>query len=307
MPNNIGTLVAAAVRPVSDQDKYPSAHANELLGGHMQVDTLVAMNAIPVERRVLLMWCDVVETGKSYKLVGADVATAVWQEVVFGSNGTVADANDVVYTNPEDPSVANVEDALNKLLYTEIKCTSFSNDVNTVEKGVTISAVNLVWALSKTPKAQSMTLPSGDVPLTVADRTLLVNGVTYTSDTSFTLHYEDDRMQKTQSTGINFRHKRYYGVSDMENIDDAGIIGLSTNEFSTSKVLHASIDGLGKYLYFAFPASFGDVKFKVNGLQNTAWTVTTRDFVNASGWTESYNIYRSNTIQNGDDILIDTY
>lgn len=146
--------------------------------------------AIPKERRQLLMWCDVVETGKSYKLVGVDIDTAVWQEVVFGSNGSVEDANDVKYTNPTDPSIANVEDALNKLLYEEIKCTSFSNDIGTVEKGVTISAVNLVWALSKAPLTQNMLLPSGAVPLLVADRTLLVNGVTYTSDVSFTLNSE---------------------------------------------------------------------------------------------------------------------
>lgn len=54
-----------------------------------------------------------------------------------------------------------------------------------------------------------------------------------------------------------------------------------------------------QYMYFAYPTAWGDGIFIVNGLLNSAWTLTTRNFVNASGYTESYRIYRSDNLLTG--------
>lgn len=305
MANNTGTLVIAAVRPASDQDTYPVAFANEVKGGHHQVPLIADRDAITPDRRQIGMWCTVAEDGKTYKLE-AGIENINWQQVVFGSSGTVADAGDVIYTNPSDPSIANVEDAINKLMYKPINITGFSNDIGTVEIGTVISAVNLVWSLDQVPTEQSIDSPLGNTIMAVGDRALLVNGISLTTDFAFKLNVTDGKTPKSTTTTVAFRSKRYHGVSAMTDIDDTELLTL-TSEFSTSKVLHDSVDGGGMYLYFAFPESFGDVKFKVNGLQNTAWVKTTRGVTNAVGYIQNYNIYRSATVQNGTDILIDTY
>lgn len=56
---NIGTLVGAAVRPINDTMPIASAFAFEINGGHHQVATLAARNAIIVQRRQWGMLCSV--------------------------------------------------------------------------------------------------------------------------------------------------------------------------------------------------------------------------------------------------------
>jgi len=76
---NTGTLVIAPIRPYDSADTYPSAHANEIKGGHHQVLTIVERDAIPAARRLEGMFCFVKETGKDYRLE-ADLET--WAEVI---------------------------------------------------------------------------------------------------------------------------------------------------------------------------------------------------------------------------------
>ena len=59
----------------------------------------------------------------------------------------------------------------------------------------------------------------------------------------------------------------------------------------------------GQYVYFAYPSSFGVATFTVNGLLNTDWSLTTRAFVNASGYSEPFHIYRSNNLLTGTYVI----
>ena len=56
---NVGTLIGAAIRPIDDAMPIASAFSFEINGGHHQVATLVARNAIIVQRRQWGMLCTV--------------------------------------------------------------------------------------------------------------------------------------------------------------------------------------------------------------------------------------------------------
>ena len=56
---NVGTLVGAAIRPIDDTMPIASAFSFEINGGHHQVATLVARDAIIVQRRQWGMLCTV--------------------------------------------------------------------------------------------------------------------------------------------------------------------------------------------------------------------------------------------------------
>jgi hypothetical protein len=88
MSNNIGTLVTSPIRPHGIQDTFPSAHANELLGGHHQVTLLVERNAISLERRLIGMTCYVQEAAVTYQLIGGLLDTN-WEVFNTGSGGSV--------------------------------------------------------------------------------------------------------------------------------------------------------------------------------------------------------------------------
>lgn len=94
MPNNIGTLVAAPVRPAGEADTFPSAYANEIKGGLHAVETLVQRDVIPAERREDGMLCAVGETGTVYQLRGG-TDNAGWVSVLAKA-ADYADVGDYV-------------------------------------------------------------------------------------------------------------------------------------------------------------------------------------------------------------------
>ena len=128
------------------------------------------------------------------------------------------------------------------------------------------------------------------------------------------------------SVTVVYSNKRYWGRVDLTSvgnpdltsnpslaasvtpiITDGLILALngagvgSGNEFASNRnKSYNGIDGAGQYLIFAFPSSFGTPTFTVNGLPNTAFTKVRSNspFVNASGYSEFYDVWISNTAQN---------
>ena len=98
----------------------------------------------------------------------------------------------------------------------------------------------------------------------------------------------------TATTSINFYSKEYWGASSQTSstISDAQIIALSGSQFATSRQMTQNIATSGNYMFVCYPASFGAATFIVGGFADSGWNLTTRNFVNASGATVSYNIYQ---------------
>jgi len=79
MPNNIGMLVTAPIRPVSIFDKYPVALQNEIKGGMHSVANLLERNTIPIERRCIGLFCYVASLDRIYYLKD-DITNDHWLE-----------------------------------------------------------------------------------------------------------------------------------------------------------------------------------------------------------------------------------
>lgn len=88
MSNNVGTLIISPIRPQDSADTFPSAYANELLGGHHQVADITARDAISADRLSVGMFCTTQDTGTVYVLTST--GPAVWEEFQSGSgSGTL--------------------------------------------------------------------------------------------------------------------------------------------------------------------------------------------------------------------------
>lgn len=186
-------------------------------------------------------------------------------------------------------------------LYAAPSVTSFVNDKNTVEIGTTITSTVLTWVLGGGAITnQSLDNSIGTRP--VADRTY-THSSSYTTDRTYTLTLLDGTSTVTATSPVYFSHKRYFGTSTNTTLTSAQIIAL-TNEFSATRVKSAfSVSPVGEYIYFAYPASWGAASFTVNGLVNTAWGLVpgggTVSFLNASGNTTAFNLYRTDTVLTG--------
>jgi hypothetical protein len=99
------------------------------------------------------------------------------------------------------------------------------------------------------------------------------------------------------------RYKIFYGLSSDPAIDNAGILAL-TGALSTTRAQTRVFNASNQFIYFAWPASYGDGSFIVGNLPNSAWQKTTVQFTNSLGYTASYLVYRSEFAQNGAGISV---
>lgn len=214
-----------------------------------------------------------------------------------------APASGVAYSNADFPAFDDVRDALDYLLYTPLSISSFTNSVGSVEIGSTVNSVVLNWSYNHDVISQSLTDVGVVTPASL--RAYGFSSLGLTSNKTWTLSSTDGTTPKNANTIVSFLHKRYWGVSPLASLSDADILSLS-KELSSTRIQSRTMNATGgNYLWFAWPDSFGSGEFWTNGLQNTAWTLTTRSFVNASGYSSTFRIYRSTFIQNGSGIDVE--
>ena len=103
---------------------------------------------------------------------------------------------------------------------------------------------------------------------------------------------------KSSSLTISTFANKYWGSSTSNSINDATLVA-GTNEVASGKAkstFTVPITEGSKYIFYAYPASLGALSsISVEGFGSLdAFTLTTRNVTNASGHSQSYNIYISN-------------
>ncbi len=151
-----------------------------------------------------------------------------------------------------------------------------------------------------------------------------------TSPTTFTLTVTAGSRSATSTATVQYKHRVYYGVSSRDNVSgstpmsDAQIMALANSPLGTSRSISSTtFNPSAQYVYFAWPAyNAGWPNFEPSGgctaiditsgtpvgstncffSQGAAVTdflVETRTFTNASGYSTSYKVYRSQNLLSG--------
>lgn len=121
-------------------------------------------------------------------------------------------------------------------------------------------------------------------------------------DKTFTIYAEDERGEVAEgSITLKFINKAYWGVADnVDVINSAFILGLSSGGLTETRARSISVNaGTGKYIWYAVPTRFGTCKFNVGGFDGGFTKVSTFNHTNSSGYTESYDVYRSDNASLG--------
>jgi hypothetical protein len=191
---------------------------------------------------------------------------------------------------------------------------TLTNSVGTVEIGSTVSNVTVGWTISPTNATYALRqLVRGTNTNTITNNssTLAFTSLGLTNDTTWTLTVGDGQgITNTATTSVLFQNYMIWGRSTNTALSNSNLQTLHTSggeanrAFSTSRSRSITLDGGGQYLYIAYPQGFGAASFTVGGLPNSAWTVFTNSYTNASGYITNYLIYRTDTIQNGTGINI---
>lgn len=187
-------------------------------------------------------------------------------------------------------AAGTVQDALDELFYVPISITSYTLDgggsiTRELGSSYTITA-GLEWATNKAAISQTVNSVARTSPYIPAPSTVSTNQ-------TYTLQVGDGQTTASSSRTVTFTHNRYWGVSAEPTLDDAGVVALAGKEFSTSRAQSRTFTPAAEYIYVAYLATAGAALFTVNGFLDDSWVLVQRQFVNASGYSAEFRIYRS--------------
>lgn len=196
-------------------------------------------------------------------------------------------------------SVNDIRDFL-----TDLSITSFTINpslTNAYEVGDRLTSLQLDWEFNKTPNAIEIILQDGtSVFPSNAGTTYTDSGLDITSGTkTWRLSGIDSNVSASNSKTINWVYPFFYGMVDSDLTDGTGIYSSSlTKLVKTKSNKSVPLNGELKYIYFAYPSSYGDLdnikdqsNFDVTGQYtkysgNVSSTGLDVDYSNIS-----YNIY----------------
>lgn len=216
-----------------------------------------------------------------------------------GSGGGASEAEFVSYDNESLPSVTNVEECLDaiiaKIYYVNPSITSFTcNPSRTAyEMGEKVTSVTFTWTYNKDMVSQTLT------GCDLADET--VRTATYStefnSNKTFTLSASDGTNSTSANKAFTFQNKVHHGSASIPSTyDSAFILSLNGALKGSKGGTYTTTVGAGEYFYIAMPTSFNNsdvLTGKIGGFDTDFGKVATIQHTNASGYTTSYNIYKS--------------
>lgn len=182
-----------------------------------------------------------------------------------------------------------IENQLAELTHEHIKITKFNLIPGTVEMGDSRN-VFIEVKVDKTPISTELLKGTEIVPFDLSG-TYGETVVPVTSDTTFKLTITDDMGHEiTQSKSVNFYNGVYTGVGE----ENADIGSLETKTLQGSRAMTFTVTaGEGEYIYYACPTRYGTPSFYVGGFEGGFELIYSGDFTNPSGYTESYQLWRS--------------
>lgn len=157
-----------------------------------------------------------------------------------------------------------------------------------------VRTINLFWTYDRDIDSQSINGEAIDVGL----RTKQYEGVL--SNTTYTLSAICNAETFKKSTSIEFRLKKYYGISSHETLTNEEILSLSSSWAARAQSSTVFDCTGGQYPYYILPTSMvNEIQFWIGGLRNSDWIEEVREVTNVFGHKESYTIFRLNSIQTG--------
>lgn len=197
-----------------------------------------------------------------------------------------------------DEKLRQLEILINESNYKEITTSKYTIYPTNAEMG-SIVDVTVSWEYNKDIVTYQK-LNSIDLDINV--RTYSFTNIN--SNTTFKLEFSDGTTSTSKSITLSFLNSRCYGVSDSKNYNSDLIKSLSKALTGSRACSFTVNSGNGQYIYYCIPTRFGTPSFSVGGFEGGFSLVHTLDYTNPSGYTESYNIYRSDYSNLGNTTVV---
>ena len=222
----------------------------------------------------------------------------------IGNNGGFPDVDDTL-TKPGmaadaktvGDQIKQITQQMEDLQYVPIEILSFSNNVGIAELGSVINEITLNWELNKTPETvilngQIMSSRNSVQSVILKDAALKENKTFMKNRERVLIPILNSSAQK--NTGITFYNGIYYGVAGIPTELDSAFIRSLSRSLQANRAKIFTIDsGADQYVWYALPTRYGAPVFNVGGFDGGFAKVSALSFMNLSGYTEEYIVYRS--------------
>lgn len=203
-----------------------------------------------------------------------------------------------------------IEKQLSDITYKEITA-SLSVTPYIAEMGQSVKNAELTWSISKDTKHVALYLPGGKGAFVPRNGVYqYIDDVEYTSDATWTLkaiEADEKGATATATATLSFYNGVYYGAAaEPETYSSNFILGLTKTLRNNKLPSFSANAGVGQYIYYCLPKRMGTCSFKVGGFDGGFTLVKELNFTNASGYTETYYIYRSDNAALGTTSVIVT-
>lgn len=179
--------------------------------------------------------------------------------------------------------------------------TSFSVGSGTLEVGATLTNPTFTAAYNRTPTSATLSdnqgTPSKNV---ISTPTAFSLTATYTKTSnndsvSFTLSAADGAETSSKGTSVAWRPKVYYGAGAAGLNTETGIKGLPSSSLAGSRsTTITATAGVGQYIYYAFPVSYGTPSFSVGGFEGGFELAANNvNVTNSFNVTQAYQVWKS--------------
>lgn len=191
-------------------------------------------------------------------------------------------------------NMASVLQDIADLKYVPISISKFESTPSVVEVGSAINSVKLTWATNKSPTAlyldgEAQAVSGGTINLT--NLGLTASSPSWTK--KWTLKAVDERGKEvTKTATLSCNNNVYYGVAAYLTLESAATLLTAVLTGTRERTLNLSA-AAGQYIWYCVPVRLGACTFTVGGFDGGFDLMATLDVPNASGYTESYNVYRS--------------
>ena len=221
-----------------------------------------------------------IEDGKRYPFDVYKKAEADERFAVQQTESDLAALTEVVSGQADESECVDIRARLDALEYKDIKINTFTASPSTCEMGSS-QTITLAWTLSKQATSQNI----NGTPVTG-------NSKQYTevsSSQTYTLNVSDGQTNASKSLSVSFANRIYYGAAaDLTTV--TGLTSVLSNNPERTITVNAET---GQYIIYAIPARLGDVTFFVSSFEGGFEDPEEQTLTNASGYQETYKVYRS--------------
>lgn len=186
----------------------------------------------------------------------------------------------VVGGKADEQECVDIRARLDALEYKSIVINNFAAAPPVNELGSS-QTITLAWSLNKAATSQNI----NGSPVTGNSKQY--TGVTIS--TSYTLNVSDGQTSASKTAYVSFANRIYYGAAtDLTTV--TSLSSVLSNDPERTITVDAGAD---EYIIYAIPARLGDVTFFVSGFEGGFEDPEEQTLANASGYSETYKVYRS--------------